>query len=153
MNLPTVHPLSFRQRFGSRYAPILDTDFFLSYDPWGENFMAPGPVKPPVNVKRGEAEYVMHIALPGYHREDFSVALENGVLCVKGEHTEDASGPADYILHEYVTERFERSFRLGPVTDQERITAAFRNGMLYIHLPHRQKEPVQPGKNKSIPVE
>lgn len=151
MSLPKTRPLSFYHRFASGYSRLFDPDFFLSHDPMGENHMAPS-LKPPVNISRQGEAYELRLSIPGYRREDISVYVENGVLWVKGKAEDTEAGKVAYIVREHGTTQFERAFRLAAITDENRITARFRDGILCLRLPHNGAGPAQNAGARRVEV-
>ncbi len=134
MESPRANPLSFRHRFGSRYAPFIERGFFLGHDPF-EDY----PVKKPkVNIRQEGSYYEMQIALPGYKKEELEIEVKGDVLTISGCKKEEEKEATDYVLKEYGTTHFKRSLQLSPLTDRENITASFKNGVLHLTLHHRK---------------
>jgi len=76
--------------------------------------------------------------LPGVEEQNVDIKLEDGVLSILGR----VNGPdfAGYQRSycEYESGNFERSFRVSEAIDEERITAALKNGLLHVELPKRE---------------
>jgi HSP20 family protein len=150
MKLARVHPLSFG-RIGSRYGRLIDRDFLLGHDPFDDNWVTTQKTTPPVNIKQEPDFYELELPLPGYRLDEINIEVVNQVLTVKGEREIDEDGHSAYILKEHDIDSFERSFELGPATDEDKITAEFKNGILKIRLPHVSSLPPE-GEAKSIPI-
>jgi len=92
---------------------------------------------PSVDVRETKDEIVVSIELPGIRREDVTLTVENGMLSVSGEKKqefEQGKAGGDYHLIERTYGRFERSFTLPRTVDQQKVKAAFENGVLNITL-------------------
>ncbi len=117
---------------------------------WMEHSLPQRPARPShyaprVNAWEQENEFVMEMEVPGFKDEDISLEVLNDQLVVKGTVTRNAKeAPPEYKIWEFERTGFERSFRLGEVVDQEKISAKIENGMLFVTLP--KKEKAQPRK-------
>jgi HSP20 family protein len=83
-------------------------------------------------------ELVLTAELPGLSKNDVDIAVDNGVLTIKGEKIEERKENDDerkYHLWERVYGTFTRSFTLPPTVDAAKINAEFVNGVLKVHLP------------------
>lgn len=100
----------------------------------------------PVNIKEVEDGYQIEVVAPGFDRKDFYVKLEEGNLSVSSSK-EESSG--DFIKREYVSNSFERSFKLPDDVNGEDIKAKYENGILNLEL---SKEKVAKKSPKSIEV-
>lgn len=100
---------------------------------------------PAVNIKETEKDYTLEMAVPGLKREDIKVNLEKSVLTIsfdkKEEHKEENG---KYTRREFYHESFSRSFTLpeGEV-DEEKISGDYKDGILTIVLPKKNKEEVK----------
>lgn len=76
--------------------------------------------------------------LPGMAAKDVDVSVDDGVLTLSGEKTEEKKEGAEDNQY-YVFERrygsFRRSFTLPSAVDIEKISAEFDNGVLKVKLP------------------
>ena len=71
-------------------------------------------------------EFVLSVELPGYEREDITVAWDDGVLNVAAEHENEDWGKR---------RTYHRRFRFPRSIVEEDISAHYRNGILEVHLP------------------
>lgn len=99
---------------------------------------------PPYNViKTSENEYLVEIAVAGFHEDDFDVSLKDGVLSVKA----DASLSEDDItfIHKGIANRgFERTFTLADTIEVRNVE--LDRGMLTISLENvipEEKRPIK----------
>ena len=91
---------------------------------------------PAVNVEETGDELVLTADLPGFTEDTIEIALENGVLTIRGE-TEERTEPRDgrFHLYERRVARFQRVFTLPCTVSPDAITATLENGVLHVHMP------------------
>ena len=100
-----------------------------------ENLQSTG-WSPPVDIGEAEKEYVLRVDLPGLTKPDVNVTFENGTLNISGERKPDAqANDWRFQRQECWYGNFNRSFTLPGDTDPDHITAEFKNGVLYVHVP------------------
>lgn len=98
---------------------------------------------PKIDVVEENDLFVLHAELPGLKREDIKVGFENQVLTIEGERKHEAEESGKQYFHrERVYGSFKRSFRLGTEVNTEKITAAYKDGILTVTLP--KSEAVKP---------
>ena len=93
---------------------------------------------PIVDVAEMPEELVMTAELPGLMPKDITVRVENGVLTLTGEKKEtkeEADEKRRYHLFERFYGEFRRTFVLPRAVNADKVTAAFENGVLTIHMP------------------
>lgn len=97
---------------------------------------------PGANIRDIDNGYELELAAPGFDREEFSVEVNDDVLTISGERkTEDHSErPYSRREHNYMT--FTRSFALPDTVDEERISASYRNGILHVTIPVKDKNEI-----------
>lgn len=103
---------------------------------------------PAVDIAENEQGYLVHVDLPGVDAEDIDVAMDNGMLTIKGhrEAQESDSGP-NWKRVERVRGTFFRRFTLPENVDADNIQARCRNGVLEVTVPKREE---QPGKRIKV---
>ncbi len=101
---------------------------------------------PQVEVTETDAEIKVAAELPGMEQKDVEVSLRDGVLTLRGEKKAGTDG-ATYS--ERWHGQFQRAIQVSPEVDPDRVSAAFRNGVLTITLGKRP-EAVQ--QVKRIPI-
>jgi len=97
-----------------------------------------GTWMPSVNVEETKDELVLTAELPGLTEENVSIELENNVLSISGEKTEERTEGDEerrYHLWERRYGSFQRSFTLPRTVKAEDIRARFDKGVLRITLP------------------
>lgn len=111
------------------------------------------------DIKESDSEYEMVIDLPGFKKDEVSVALENGYLtimaskgCENGEaENEEEKEKGNYIRHERYCGSCKRSFYVGDALTVEDIKGQFKHGILTLTIPKKAPQAVQ--NNKYIAIE
>ncbi len=146
--------------FGRPLAPRLTEDagpFFALHrnmsrllDDFSRGFGAPAvPLSgnwPHVEVSDTPAEIKVLAELPGMEEKDVDLSLQDGVLTIKGEKASASDGA---LYSERWHGQFQRSIQVGPGVDPDKVTAAFKNGVLTVTLAKRAE--TQP-QVKRIPI-
>ena len=95
---------------------------------------------PRVDISELEDRYEVHAELPGLSKEDIKVNLEDGVLTIEGEKKRSAETNEDsYRRTERVYGKFSRSFNLGDRVSADKISAAYKDGVLTVALPKAEE--------------
>ena len=95
---------------------------------------------PAVNISEEEKEFTLELAAPGLKKDDFKINLENHLLTIskeKSEEKEDAKG--NFTRREFVYNSFSRSFKLPKIILENKIKADYTDGILRIALPKDEK--------------
>ncbi len=101
--------------------------------------------RPAVDIKEEEDRFVIYADLPGVDPKNIEITMEQGVLTLKGERSEETKEEREgYKRVERVSGSFYRRFSLPDIADAERIEAKGKNGVLEITLPKQEK--AQPRK-------
>lgn len=96
---------------------------------------------PRSEAKATNARYEITIELPGVDAKDIDVALDDGVLTVKGEKRSERKEEGEgYFFSEREYGRFQRTFRLPADAEGDKVAADFTNGVLKITVPKRGEE-------------
>ncbi len=100
---------------------------------------------PAVDITEDEREYLIKAELPEIAKDDVKVTVDNGTLILRGERRlekEEKNHKVHRIERSYGT--FQRSFALPDDTDSAAVSADFKEGVLYVHLPKsEEKKPKQ----------
>ena len=105
---------------------------------------------PAVNVAETPEALVFTAELPGLTQKDVTIELENDVLSISGEKTEERTEgdeQRNYHLWERSYGSFRRSFTLPRTVVGAEATARFDNGVLEVRLP---KAPEAKGRKIEI---
>lgn len=100
--------------------------------------MGLAPVLPPeASVEQSANEYVVHLAVPGFAREELEVEITGRFVTVRGDQTQTAIDDRPFRLHE----RLEERFQLPPDVDTNCVTAIYRHGAVELHAPRTNGGP------------
>jgi len=82
----------------------------------------------PVDLYASEAAYHVRMDLPGVPKETVQVSVENAILTVRAEHTEEGEGRSESFA-------LVRSLAVPEDADSGAVSAKLENGVLAITLP------------------
>jgi HSP20 family protein len=99
-----------------------------------ENEMAKEPPWA-VNVEETEKEFVVHAEAPGFEAKEFEVNVLGDRLALRAEHKEEVAAKKEKNGYRYEERHFERIFTLPTNTDPAKIEAAYKNGVIELHVP------------------
>ena len=114
-------------------------DFFR--DPFGlTRYEDVGPAwggfNPQVDISETDKEYIVAAELPGLEENDVQVSLSHHTLTISGDKkAEKRDKGKNYYRVERSYGTFSRSISLPDEVDEDKIEAAFKNGVLTINLP------------------
>lgn len=108
--------------FGRDYAPALRGDWF----------------KPTLDIAAGEKEYTISVELPGVDEKDVQLELSDDTLVIKGEKKQEKEEKdKNYYRMERAYGSFQRVLSLPEDAEQDRITAAYKHGILTVVIPRK----------------
>jgi HSP20 family protein len=88
-------------------------------------------LNPHVDVRETDKEIVVEAELPGIDEKDIGLALQDGVLMIRGEKKHEHDEEKEiYRMMERRYGSFQRSLRLPDTVDEDRVEASFENGVL-----------------------
>jgi HSP20 family protein len=95
---------------------------------------------PAVDISEDEKEFTITADLPDVKKEEVKVSLDDGMLTIKGErqHKEETKKKKFHRV-ERSYGKYVRSFRLPDEVESDKIDAAFKDGVLTVHLPKGEK--------------
>jgi HSP20 family protein len=94
------------------------------------------PWTPSVDIYETDDALVIKAELPGVSKEDVSIEVHQNTLTLRGQRKHEAEVKQDhYHRVERAYGTFQRSFVLPAMVDQEKVQAAFKDGVLELHLP------------------
>jgi len=107
-----------------------------------------GAWAPPVDILERQDHLVIRAEVPGVHKEDMDVRIENGVLTLHGERKEEKEVKEENAhLMERVYGSFTRSFSLPTTVDATKVTATYKDGVLEVTVPK-----VETAKPKKVEI-
>ena len=108
--------------------------------PNGKELLTVADWTPVVDIQETDVEYLVKVELPEVRREDVKVTVENGVLTLQGERKqekEEKGKKFHRIERSYGS--FLRTFTVPLDTDETKVAADFKDGILKVHLPKTEK--------------
>lgn len=91
---------------------------------------------PRVDICETDNAYSINAEIPGIHREDVRVNIEDGVLSIQGERKEEKEEKGKRFHRiERSYGSFYRSFTLPENIDKSKIKASFHDGLLDLQIP------------------
>jgi HSP20 family protein len=91
---------------------------------------------PQIETFRRGDKLVLRADLPGLKKEDVKVEIENGLLTISGERSEEHEETRDdFYRSERSYGRFHRAFQLPDGVGDDQCDATFRDGVLEVSLP------------------
>lgn len=103
--------------------------------------MAPMPQEsewgPNVDIGETPEEIFVVAEFTGVKKEDLKVTKEDDIITISGNKKKEKEG--EYLLEEIKQGDFSRSFMLPENVDKEKIQAEFKDGILKIRMPKKEK--------------
>jgi len=123
---------------------LFDEDFF----PVLSNMTSSMPA---VNIKEDEKSYKLDLAIPGMDKKDMKIDINEDVLTVSSETKNETEDKKDgYKRKEFSYSSFCRSFYIPENVNRDKITAAYKDGILNIELPKQEEEKTKLSKQIKI---
>lgn len=121
---------------------LINSFFDDSFTSMAANFKA--------DIIEKEDKYVIEAELPGMHKDDIELEIDNDRLTISANQTEEVKEEEEnYIRRERRSGSYQRSFYIDNVNEDD-IKASYDNGILKIDLP--KEEPTKP-KRRAIEIE
>ena len=135
-----------------------ENSFFPSLSTWMDDFFSENSFRsamkgvsvPAINVKESKDAFKLHVAAPGFKKEDFKLEVKHGYLTISGESKEEKEDKDEtFTRREYAYNSFSRSFSLPENINGEEIDAQYADGVLKVTLP-KKKADEKPGKQITV---
>jgi len=96
---------------------------------------------PRADICETDDNFSVNVEVPGIKREDVKINLENHVLSISGENTQEKEekGKKFHRVERYYGS-FSRSFSLPENVNEEKIEAVFKDGLLTLTIPKKEVE-------------
>jgi HSP20 family protein len=92
------------------------------------------PVTPAVDIFENDKEYLIVSDMPGVAPEALNIQFDSPTLLIAGEQATSAENQSGELPLS-----FERSFRMPPTVDADKIRAEVKGGVLRLHLEKIEK--------------
>ncbi|MEM1134576.1 MAG: Hsp20/alpha crystallin family protein [Bacteroidota bacterium] len=92
---------------------------------------------PAVNISESDDAYTLELAVPGRKKDDFKVELDNHVLSISAETSNEKSESDDknkVTRREFTYQTFKRSFTLPDNVNTEQVKATYNEGVLKLEI-------------------
>lgn len=126
----------------NEFFPSVFEDFFKPWNEWLGNGGSWGRSSnvPAANVTETKDDYKVSLAAPGLKKSDFKIDVEGNMLTISSEKEESKEEKdAKYTRKEYSYSSFSRSFTLPAEVNQDKIEAAYEEGVLKLTLPKKEE--------------
>jgi HSP20 family protein len=134
MTLVKLRPETGRPRFSNLLENLFENEFPTFNNEWLRN------VNPLVNIRENKDAFVLEVAAAGFAKDSFNVKVEDTLLTISAEAKEEALQEGDkYTRKEFTHSSFKRSFTLPKTILQDKIGAAYENGILKVTLPKAEE--------------
>ncbi len=127
-NVPATRPSDlFRSLWGRRFRSLFEPLYDEDLVPVREGFL------PPIDVFHDDDKVTIRVEAPGVKKEDLNVQVEGDLLTISGkkEHVESQN----YHQIETRCGTFQRAVRLPHTVGRDKISAAYKDGVLTLTLP------------------
>lgn len=119
-------------------------DFFSKdlFDWSNKNFSDVGTTLPSVNIKETTEAFRVDLAAPGMKKEDFKIEIHNNVMTISAEkknEKQEKDNEGNYTRREFSYESFSRAFALPLAILEDKIEAAYQDGILKLTIPKKEK--------------
>jgi HSP20 family protein len=96
--------------------------------------------RPVADISETELDYRINLEIPAVRAKDVDVSLNDGVLRVSGTRNIERAETEKTLRVERSQGTFSRSFRLPENVDEENISAAAKEGVLYLVITKKVKD-------------
>ena len=91
--------------------------------------------QPAINMDEFDNFFRIEVSLPGIHRQDIVIFVEENILTVKVIHIDQGGSASKVKIHEFDVNYFERQITLPQGADAEFAVAEYREGVLHLIIP------------------
>ena len=109
-------------------------DVFRGFDTMPMASMSRMAGWPQVEVVETDKDIRVSAELPGLDSKDVEVLMHDGVLTIRGEKKSEIEDKERAFSERYYG-RFERRIPLGEAVEEDKVEAAFKNGVLSVTVP------------------
>jgi HSP20 family protein len=134
------------------YRPMFPSDLFAQLDRFQRELQHSFDLEPNIrgfarggfpalNVGSTQKSIEMYVFAPGLDPASIDVQLEQGVLTIAGERSDDLSSQAERVtvqVNERFAGRFRRVVSLPDEIDPDSVNAQYRDGVLHVSVAKRE---------------
>ncbi|MCU0361913.1 MAG: Hsp20/alpha crystallin family protein [Bacteroidales bacterium] len=129
--LPSLTRRSYKPFYMSN---LFDDDFF-SFTPSRSGSL------PAVNIREDEKNYTLELAVPGMNKNDLKIDVNEDLLTISTETKNESEEKSEgYKRKEFSFTSFCRSFYIPDNVNKDKISASYRDGILYVEIPKEEEE-------------
>ncbi len=128
--------------FGRNFVDSMFDDFFET--PFWNNSRTVARQTMSTDITESENGYQIEMDLPGFAKEDVNASLKDGYLTIAACHensNEEKDSAGKLIRQERYQGTCQRSFYVGDQITEEDIKANFKDGVLTLSIPKKEKQP------------
>lgn len=93
-----------------------------------------------IDLYEDEKNLYVEVELPGYQQDHLDLTLEDGALHISAErHEQTKTKETNYYLQERVQGKWARSIRLPIPVQEDKVQAAFKDGVLNVTLEKQEQ--------------
>jgi HSP20 family molecular chaperone IbpA len=90
-------------------------------------------IAPEVDIFENEHEILLHADMPGVHKDDIAINIDNGKMTLSGIRRVSFDGASTW--REFGDVEFRRNFSVPQSIDTDKVSAELKDGLLRLHLP------------------
>ena len=136
-------------RFSNQFPGLFDRFFENDMFDWSNrNYSDTNTTLPSVNIKEDIEGFKVELAAPGLDKKDFKIEINNDVLTISFE--KETKEGEQFTKREFSYQSFSRSFSLPATVENEKISAKYEKGILYISIPKREEARPKPARQIAI---
>jgi HSP20 family protein len=124
----------------NRMMDVFEDSWSRLFDPFFNDLPVVRSSDPAIDINEDDNKYSLEVELPGMTEKDIEVKVEGNLLTLSSKKSEEKEEKKkDYILRERRSYNFSRSFVLPKNVNADKITAEFKNGLLFIDVPKAEE--------------
>lgn len=90
---------------------------------------------PPTNIIETDRCYEIQVAAPGFHRDDFTVKMNDDILCVEGKPGTHIDNVKRIVKEQFVVKGFKCNMLMPEDIREEKMQSNYKHGILSIIVP------------------
>lgn len=140
-------------RYQNQLPDLFERFFNNELDGWGrKHFSNTNTTLPSVNIKETPEAYEVEVAAPGFEKKDFNIEVDNDLLTISSdkEIKDELKDGERVTKQEFSYQSFTRTFSLPELVENDKISAKYENGILFINIPKKEEAKPKPVQQISI---